>query len=142
MTMSVHSNSENLVSQFFGWLSKSWQTAGEAQALSSMDREMLRDIARDCGVEPDQLVELVRGGPHSADEMTSMMKQLNIDPVEVATRYQLEFRDMQVNCSRCGSKAQCRSDLEAGTAAEHYAGYCRNADHLAAMRAMPELLPD
>ncbi len=138
----ANSHSENLVSRFVGWLSRGWEAASEAQALASLDQDTIRMIARDCGIEPSQLLELAKAGPDAADEMIAMMKALNIDPMEVATRYQHQFRDMQVNCSQCGSKSQCRKDLAQGLAAQHFNDYCKNADHLSAMRATPELLAD
>jgi hypothetical protein len=36
-------------------------------------------------------------------------------------------RDMQRVCGLCRHKAQCDHELAAGTAAEHYRGYCPNA---------------
>ena len=142
MTIAVNSSADTLIARFFGWISTSWEAASEAQALAAMDGDTIRQIAQDCGIEPSQLVALAKAGPHSADEMTAMMKALNIDPMEVATRYQHQFRDMQINCSQCGSKERCRKDLQEHTAAAEFAGYCNNADHLISMRAMPELLAD
>jgi hypothetical protein len=139
MNTVANSHSENLVSRFLGWLSRGWEAAGETQALASLDRETIAMIARDCGMEPSQLLDVAKAGPHAADEMIAMMKALDIDPMEVATRYQDQFRDMQLNCSQCTSKAHCRKDIAAGSAARHFNDYCNNADHLIAMRATPAL---
>lgn len=142
MGIAVNSNSENLVSRMVGWLTKGWEASSEAEMIAALDGDTIRQIARDCGIQPDQLIELAKAGPNAADEMIAMMKALNIDPTEVAALYQQQFRDMQVNCSHCQSKDECRKDLAAGTAAQHFNDYCQNADHLSGMRATPELLAD
>jgi hypothetical protein len=35
---------------------------------------------------------------------------------------------MERVCALCGHKGECDRDLAAGTSAEHYEGYCLNAD--------------
>jgi len=91
----------------------------------------------DCGITPEQLIELAKAGPHAADEMIEMMRALSIDPTEVQLRFRNQFRDMQINCSHCASKGECRKDLKIGSAPEHFIDYCANADELNALRRGP-----
>lgn len=142
MDTAVHDNSHTLVSRFMGWVARSWEASSEADAIAALDADTIRQIAGDCGIAPDQLIALAKAGPGAADEMIEMMKALNIDPMEVSMCHPHQFRDMQVNCSSCASKGRCRRDLAAGQAALHVNDYCNNSDHLAAMRATPELLAE
>lgn len=140
MNIAVTEGTENFFSRLLGWVAKAWDNASEAQAISALDEATIRQLAQDCGIRPEELVELAKAGPHSADEMIAMMKALHIDPTEVQLRYQGQFRDMQINCSHCASKGACRRDLADGTAPDHFHDYCANADHLTALRAEPDML--
>lgn len=116
-------------------------TAGEETGeLARLDRAMVDEIARDCGISTGDLLELAAAGPHAADEMMAMMRQLDIDPAEVALRYPQRFRSMQVDCGHCPSKETCRADLDHGTAAARFHDYCLNAEQMAALRAEPDML--
>ncbi|MGX5666342.1 DUF6455 family protein [Rhizobium daejeonense] len=140
METAVNDTTRTVFSRLAGWFAKSWESSAEADMIASLDDSTIRNIAHDCGITPDQLIELAKVGPHAADEMLAMMRALNIDPTEVELRLRNEFRDMQITCSHCASKGECRKDLARGAAAENFGHYCGNAEHLNALRANPDLL--
>ena len=58
-----------------------------------------------------------------------MLKALGIDEADLARTEPLLLRDMERVCTLCRHKRQCDRELAAGTATEHYEGYCPNALH-------------
>ena len=114
---------ELLINTFGDWL----KHRRELNEIRQMDRSDFDRIAGDLRVSPDDLNELVRKGPHAADELPKLLKALGVDEAGLARTQPLVLRDMERVCALCHSKAQCDRDLAAGTSAEHYAGYCLNA---------------
>jgi uncharacterized protein DUF6455 len=112
-----------LIDAFVGWLER-FRALNE---LGQLDRESMQRIAGDLRISPDDLDELVRNGPHAADELPHMLKALGIDEAAIARFEPLVLRDMARVCSLCQDKARCRDDLAAGTADKHYEEYCLNA---------------
>lgn len=112
-----------LISTFADWL----KHRRELNELRQMDRTDFDRIAEDLRVSPSDLDELVRRGPHAADELPAMLTALGIDAQNLARTEPMLLRDMERVCAMCNHKAQCDRDLIAGTAAEHYEGYCLNA---------------
>jgi hypothetical protein len=137
MTTQPH---ETLASRFLHWCAKAWEATTEADVIGSLDDETLREIARDCCVSPEQILQLVKAGPHGADEMVALMKALNIDVDEASLTHPAQFRDMQITCTSCPSKERCRRDLARHAADQEFIHYCGNAEHLNGMRAEPRLL--
>jgi len=130
----------SLSRRFLSWCAEAWSAAAEAEEIAMLDEETIRQISKDCAIAPDDLLQLVKAGPHAADEMIEMMRALNIDQSDVAVLHPALYREMQVTCSKCRSKNRCRHDLEAEIAGQEFAGYCGNAASLNTMRADPELL--
>jgi transcriptional regulator with XRE-family HTH domain len=114
---------EMLINTFGDWL-KHRRELNEIRQLNTVDFDR---IASDLRVSPHDLNELVRQGPHAADELPKLLKILGIDEAALARTQPLVLRDMERVCALCASKAQCDRDLAAGTSAEHYEGYCLNA---------------
>lgn len=112
-----------LIDTFADWL----KHRRELNELRQMDRTDFDRIAEDLRVSPNDLDELVRRGPHAADELPVMLRALGIDADKLARTEPMLLRDMERVCALCSHKAQCDRDLIAGTAAEHYEGYCLNA---------------
>jgi hypothetical protein len=112
-----------LIDAFVGWLER-FRALNE---LGQLDREEVQRIAGDFRISPDDLDELVRNGPHAADELPQMLKALGIDETSLARLEPLVLRDMARVCSLCQDKPRCRDDLAAGTADKHYEEYCLNA---------------
>lgn len=135
----TNDHSRGPLARIVEWITRGWEGASEAEMIAALDEKTISDIAHDCGISPEQLVELAKAGPHAADEMPEMMRTLLIDPTEVELRFRALFRDMQINCSRCHAKRQCRTDLKDGTAPTEFVDYCANSDDLNVLRAIPEV---
>jgi uncharacterized protein YjiS (DUF1127 family) len=114
---------EFLIDGFANWL----KHRRELNELRQMDRSEFDRIADDLRVTSDDLEELVRQGPHAADELPKMLKALGIDEAALARTEPLVLRDMERVCAMCQHKRQCDHDLAAGTAADRYEDYCLNA---------------
>lgn len=114
---------ELLLSTFSDWL----RHRRELSEMRRLDRTEFDRIASDLRVSPSDLEELVRQGPHAADELPKLLKALGIEDSDLASVHPLVLRDMERICAICQQKGQCDRDLEAGTSAERYQGYCPNA---------------
>jgi hypothetical protein len=88
--------------------------------------EVLR-MAKDIGVTPNQLQELVRRGPDSAKLLKSMLVALHVDPKIIAEMDPLVMREMKWLCITCNNKKRCEHELAKGTATEHFHEFCPNA---------------
>lgn len=120
---------ESLIDLFARWL----HHRREIAVLCTCDGAEYGLIARDLGVSPGELSELVRRGPHAADELPKMMAALGLDAQAIARAQPLVVRDLQRVCALCEQKKQCDRDLAVGTAAQHYKEYCVNASTLASL---------
>ena len=120
---------ESVIDLFARWLERRREIA-ELCTCDAIGREK---IAIDLGVSPDELDQLVRRGPHAADELPKMMAALGLDAKAIARAQPLVMRDLERVCALCEQKKQCGRDLAAGTAAQHYKEYCANADTLATL---------
>ena len=114
---------ELVLSTFADWI----KHRREMREVRQLDRADFDRIATDLRVSPADLDELVRQGPHSADELPKMLKALGISEADLAKTQPTLLRDMERVCALCGHKRRCDRDLIAGTAAEHFTGYCPNA---------------
>lgn len=133
---------QNLASRIASWCSSTWDAIEEAKLLASLDDETVKLLAQDNALSERELRDLIRKGPHAADEMLALMKLLNIDAEEVRLAEPAEFRAMHVTCAYCTEKSRCRRELADGSAANDFPAYCGNAEDLNAMRARPELLAE
>jgi hypothetical protein len=88
--------------------------------------EVMR-MAKDIGVTPSQLQELVRNGADSANLLKRMLVALHVDPKVIADMDPLVMREMKWLCISCSNKRQCEHELAKGTAAKHFQKYCPNA---------------
>jgi hypothetical protein len=120
---------ESLMNTFGDWL-KHRRELNEMRRLNTGEFDR---IASELRVSPGDLTELVRQGPHAADELPKLLKVLGIDKQALARTEPLVLRDMERVCALCHTKGQCDRDLAAGTSAEHYEGYCLNASTIEAL---------
>jgi hypothetical protein len=114
---------EKLLTTFNDWL----KHRRELNELRQLDTTEFDRIASELRVSPDDLHELVHLGVHATDELPNMLKALGIDRDALARTQPVMLRDMERVCALCHHKGECDRDLAAGTAAEHYQGYCPNA---------------
>lgn len=117
---------QDLIDSFAGWL----KHRRELKEMRELDRYNFDRIASDLRVSPGELEQLVRNGPHAADELPKMLEQLGIDEERLGRTQPLLLRDLERVCALCPDKARCHRDLAAGSAAEHFHEYCLNADTL------------
>jgi hypothetical protein len=122
---------ESLIDLFARWLQHRRDIADRC----ACDATEYALIARDLGLSPSELDQLVRRGPHAADELSKMMAVLGLDVKAVARAQPLVVRDLQRVCALCEQKKQCDRDLVAGSAAQHYKEYCLNAPTFASLGA-------
>jgi transcriptional regulator with XRE-family HTH domain len=115
---------ELMIDTFGEWL----KHRRELREMREMDVANFNQIASELRMSPTDLEELVRHGPHAADELPKMLIALGIDQEALARTEPHVLRDMERVCSMCNHKRQCDRDLAAGTAAKHYEEYCGNAD--------------
>lgn len=113
-----------MIDTFGDWL----KHRREMREMHEMDAANFNQIAGELRMSPADLEELVRQGPHAADELPKMLMALGIDQEALARTEPHVLRDMERVCSMCNHKRQCDRDLAAGTAAKHYEEYCGNAD--------------
>lgn len=104
----------------------------ELAYMSEWDIELL---ARDCGISPGQFKDMMRRGPHAADELAELMQVLGIDEASLKSVNPGTFNDMKLICAECWHKSDCRRSLKKGTAGQDYVNFCNNADLLVAARA-------
>jgi hypothetical protein len=122
---------EAFIDIFARWLERRREIA-ELCTCDAMTAEFAR-IANDLGLSPGELDQLVRSGPHAADELPKMMAALGFDAKAIARAQPLVIRDLQRVCALCEQKKQCNRDLAAGTAAQRYREYCPNTTTLASL---------
>ena len=140
MSLSLADPLRHTMQQILSWFAQSFDASTEADVLASLDQTEIEALAEDCGLSSHQLLALVKAGPHAADEMPQVMRALNIDPDEVDFTMRKLFRDMQIACSGCQSKDQCRRDLTQKKIDKTFLSYRNNADSLNALRANPDVL--
>ena len=121
---------ESAINLFGDWL----KHRREIRELRDMNSGDFARIARDLCVTPAELDAVVRQGPHASDELPRLLKSLGIDELALSRTQPVLQRDMLRVCASCRQKARCDHDLDAGTSAERYKGYCPNA------RAIDELV--
>jgi hypothetical protein len=113
---------EFLIDTFTDWL----KHRRELNEMRLMDRGDFDRIAADLQISPGDLDELVRRGPHAADELPQLLKALQIDEASLERTHPLVLRDMERVCALCSHKARCDRDLAAGSSAEYFSSYCAN----------------
>jgi transcriptional regulator with XRE-family HTH domain len=136
--MSAHSKPYQSVEALVGMFSEWLRHRRELNEMRQLDRVEFDHIAYDLRVSPDDLEELVRHGPHAADELPKLLKALGIDEATLASTQTFLLRDMERVCALCEHKRQCDRDLAEGTSAEHYEDYCANAPTIERLGEAPK----
>ena len=124
---------DRLAQTFCDWL-KHRREINEMRQFNAVEFER---IAVDLRMSPADLNELVNQGPHAADELPQLLKTLGISAEDLARSEPMMLHDMERVCALCQNKRECDRDLAAGTAAEHYEGYCLNAPTIAGLGKQP-----
>ena len=100
---------------------------GLREDLANCGVEEVARMARDLGINPREFIPLATKGPEAADQLSTLLRALGVDPKALASNDNAMMRDLQRICIACGHKNQCERDLAAGTATEHFHDYCPNA---------------
>jgi hypothetical protein len=121
---------ERLTNTFGDWL-RHRRELSEMRQLNTVEFDR---IASDLRLSPADLGELVRHGPHAADELPRLLEALGIGAQDLARVEPMVVHDMERVCALCGHKRECDRDLASGASAEHYQEYCLNAPTIAELR--------
>jgi len=121
---------ERLMNTFSDWF-KHRRELSEMRQLNVTEFDR---IANDLRLSPADLDELVRHGPHAADELPRLHEALGTSAQDLARIEPMVVHDMERVCALCGHKRQCERDLASGTSAERYPEYCLNAPTIADLR--------
>ena len=109
------------------WVTSYRNAVGLKNEFGMCGPEEVARMAKDIGVTPSHLQELVRKGPDSANLLKRMLVGLHVDPKIIADIDPLVMREMNWLCITCGNKKRCKHELAKGTATEHFHEFCPNA---------------
>ena len=109
------------------WVTNYRTAVGFNDEFGMCEPDEVARMAKDIGVTPSQLQELVRKGPDSANLLKRMLVALHVDPKIIADMDPLVMREMQWLCITCNNKKRCEHELAKGTATEHFHEFCPNA---------------
>jgi pyrroloquinoline quinone (PQQ) biosynthesis protein C len=115
-----HSPIESIFGAVANWVTRYRQAVGLKRELAKCAPEEVAAIARDIGLSTRELESIARKGPNAADELPKLLRALGVDPQKIHSDRNGALRDLQRICTSCGHKAQCKHELAAGTAANHY----------------------
>jgi hypothetical protein len=109
------------------WVKKCRDAAGLHNELAQWEPEEIARTARDIGVSPDELICMVRQGPHAVDQLPRLLHAVGVDPEILSREDPAMMHDIQRLCAACSHKRRCERELAAGTAASNYRCFCPNA---------------
>ncbi len=120
-----------LVQRWQAWTERRDSLAG----LDTCGRGEVARIAHDLSLTPNELRALARRGPDAASLLYRRLADLGLDRDALARAEPRALRDMQKDCSLCGSKGRCRHDLARGADPSVWRDYCPNDYALRALAA-------
>jgi hypothetical protein len=109
------------------WVSNYRKAIGFNNEFGMCGPDEVMRMARDIGVTPSQLHELVSQGPGAANLLKTMLVALHVDPKVLADLDPLIMRELQWLCITCSNKKRCKHELTKGTATENFRDFCPNA---------------
>jgi hypothetical protein len=118
---------ESALKAIANWVTRYRNAIGFNNEFGMCGPDEVMRMAKDIGVTPSQLQELVRKGPDSANLLKRMLVALHVDPKIIADMDPLVMREMQWLCITCNNKKRCEHELAKGTATEHFHEFCPNA---------------
>jgi hypothetical protein len=118
---------EAAVKAIADWVTRYRNAIGSKDEFGMCGHDEVMRMARDIGVTPSQLQEIVRKGPDSANLLKRMLTALHVDPQIIADMDPLVMREMQWLCITCGNKNRCEHELAKGTATKNFHEFCPNA---------------
>jgi hypothetical protein len=118
---------ESALKAIADWVTRYRKAIGFNNEFGMCGPDEVMRMAKDIGVTPSQLQELVRKGPDSANLLKRMLVSLHVDPKIIADMDPLVMREMQWLCITCNNKKRCEHELAKGTATKHFHEFCPNA---------------
>lgn len=103
-------------------------------AQGERDQAVLREVAADIGLSPDELIEITRRGPRAADELAAVFKELNVDAQIERDNNALLLNDMKRVCVLCKSKRICRKSVSDKIIDANLEEICPNATTIREMQ--------
>lgn len=110
-----------------GWINKYREVHRAGDELAHCSQEDVRRIAKDLGLEENQLRNLAAKGPGAADTLRKMLLALSVDPQALSKTHPVVMQDLQRLCITCSQKRRCQHELARGTAGQHFREFCPNA---------------
>lgn len=110
-----------------GWWSDHLAQPEPSAARLARERQDMSPAAADVGFSVEELAEILRRGPHAADEIGAVMRELGLDCEAVRVAHPRELSDMQLVCIRCESKRPCRRAVAGRSIDAELDVICRNA---------------
>ena len=109
------------------WVSNYRYAINSCHELDRCGPDDVMRMAKDIGVTPSQLHELVSRGPGATNLLKTMLVELHVDSKVLADMDPLVMRELQWLCITCNNKKRCERELANGTATEHFREFCPNA---------------
>lgn len=108
----------------------------ERSALGFSRSDQFDQLAKDLGVEPNELSYLVNTARDPL-QLPEMLRALGIDEAALRRAQPALLRAMEEKCGQCVVLGRCKYAIERGTAGSDYAQFCPNAASLDALRPQP-----
>jgi hypothetical protein len=118
---------EAVVKAIADWVTRYRNAIGSKDEFGMCGPDEVMRMAKDIGVTPEQLQEIVRRGPDSAKLLKRMLIALHVDRQTIADIDPLVMREMQWLCVTCTHKNRCEHELAKGTATQTFHEFCPNA---------------
>lgn len=129
---------EPILGTIAGWINRYREGMHNRAELQQCGAEEVARIAHDLNVTPGELANLAGKGGGSALLLDKMLVALGVDPENKNVKDPRMMRDLQRLCFACDHKTQCRHELAAGTAKEHYHEFCPNSYTLDVLTGKPQ----
>jgi hypothetical protein len=104
-------------------------------AVDALDPETAKRIARDIGVDTNELRALAGKWPDSASLLERRMAAHRLDADAIEKAQPAVSRDLKKMCSLCRDKPQCEHDLDTASTDPAWQRYCPNSYTLQALIA-------
>jgi len=132
--MSTANQETHTVTGTIGAWWRNWVKSRAALAeLSALESSDLSGVARDVGINPQELRTLAGKWPDSADLLSQRLEAIRLDSDAVRQSGPGILQDLQRVCAQCSEKQQCGHDIDRDPAGSQWRSYCPNVETLEAL---------
>ena len=124
-----------LFGQLGRWFREWSRRRARLAELGSCGPAEVEHMARDLGMSRGELSVLAGKWPDAADLLYLRMKEVHLDRKEITQLDPDVMRDLQRECTVCGSKWRCEHELAKNPSDPVWQKYCPNATTLLALAA-------